>query len=257
MSPRTKRASFILLTVVAVVFLGWAIKASFFVHDRTFRLRLTLTVETPEGVRTGSSVTEQTITFGPFQLRYGSVGWGIGSFLTGEGVVVDLGERGLLVATLVGPNWIRSPGWSGGGGYAVWPFSEQDNSRNSPEGLSNAERYMVHLDEVKRVKQKADISPKELPVLVRFSDPKSPTSMSLVDPLDLAGAFGPGVKLKTATVEVTDDPITHSIKERLPWLKQSKLPKFDDMIFPPPPPGFERDKSEPPNFRYSAFFMAQ
>jgi ABC-type transporter Mla subunit MlaD len=72
MSPQAKRASFVLLTIVAVVFLGWAIKASFFVHDRTLRSRLTLTVETPEGVRTGSSVTEQTITFGPFQLRYGS-----------------------------------------------------------------------------------------------------------------------------------------------------------------------------------------
>jgi hypothetical protein len=143
----------------------------------------------------------------------------------------------------------------GGGGYAVSPFSGSVDHRNFPEGLSNPEQYMVHLDEVKRVKPKADISLKQLPVLVRLGDPNSPTNMSLVDPLNLADAFGSGVELKAATVEVTDDQITHSIESRLPWLKQNRLPKFDDLIFPPPSPGFERDKSEPPNFRYSAFIM--
>jgi hypothetical protein len=202
-------------------------------------------------------VTEETITFGPFQLRYGSGGWGIGSFLIGEAAVVDLGQRGLLVATLVGPNWIRSPGWGGSGGYVVSPFNGTVEYNNSSGGLSGAERYMVHLDEVKRLKPKADVPLKELPVLVRFSDPNNPTSISLVDPSNLAGAFGPGVKLGTATVEVTDDPMTHSIEGHLPWLKQNRLPKFDDPVFPLPPPRFERDKSAPPNFRYSVFLNPQ
>ncbi|MGY3489072.1 hypothetical protein ACVW1C_006955 [Bradyrhizobium sp. USDA 4011] len=116
---------------------------------------------------------------------------------------------------------------------------------------------MVHLDEVKRLKPKADISLKQLPVLVGFSDPNNPTSMSLVDPSNLAGAFGPGVKLKTATVEITDDPVTHSIEGHLPWLKQNKLPKLDDLIFPPPPPGYEWVDPHPPNFRYSVFLKPQ
>ena len=258
MKPIIKRLIFILLTVVAVVFLGWAIETTLFVHDRTVRSRLTLAVETPEGVRTGSSVTEQTVTFGPFQLRSGSGQWGIGSFLTGEGVVVDLGQRGLLVATMVAPDWIRSRGWGGGGGYSVVPFfGSVIHISNPPDGLSDAERYMVHLDEVKRQKPKADISLKELPVLVRFGDPNDTTSMSLVDPSNLADAFGLGVKLKTATVEVTDDQMTHSIEDHLPWLKQNRLPKFDDPIFPPPPPGYEWVDPHRPNFRYSVFLKPQ
>jgi hypothetical protein len=245
----------ILLVVVGAVFLSWTTSV---VHDRAVRSRLTLTVETPEGVRTGSSVTEKTTTFGPFQLKRSSApGWSMGTFLIGEGVVVDLGKRGLLVATLVKPSWLKDHGWSGGGGYAVSPFSETVDSRNSPDGLSDAERYMLHLDEVKRLKPKADISLKELPVLVRFNDATNPTSMSLVDPSDLAGAFGAGVKLKTATVEVSDDPVTHSIEGHLPWLKQNRLPKFDDYILPLPSPGYEWVDPHPPNFRYSVFLKPQ
>jgi hypothetical protein len=74
MNPRAKGPFTILLTVVAAVFLGWAIKAIYFVHDRSVRSRLTLTVETPEGDRTGPSVTEKTTTFGPFQLKRSSTG---------------------------------------------------------------------------------------------------------------------------------------------------------------------------------------
>ena len=114
---------------------------------------------------------------------------------------------------------------------------------------------MVFLDELKRTKPKADISLKDVPVLVRLSDPNDPASMSLVDPFNLADAFGPGVRLKTATVEITSDPITRAIDARLPWLKQSRLPKFDDNIFPFREPEFEGDKSQPPNFRYSVFNM--
>jgi hypothetical protein len=258
MNPRTRGPFIILLTVVAAVFLGWAIKAIYFVHDRSVRSRLTLTVETPDGVRTGSSVTEKTTTFGPFQLKRSSTpGWSMGTFLTGEGVVVDLGNRGLLVATLVKPSWLENHGWGGGGGYAVSSFAEVVDSRNSPDGLSPEQRYMLHLDEIKRLKPKADISLKDLPVLLRFSDATNPTSMSLVDPADLAGAFGPGVKLKTATVEVTDDPMTHSIEGYLPWLKKNRLPKFDDPILPGSPPGDEWTDPHLPNFHYSVFLMPQ
>jgi hypothetical protein len=258
MSRRTKRVSIILLAVVGFVLLAWDIKTSAFVHDRTLRLRLMLSVKTPEGLRTGSSVIEQTTTFGPFQLRYGSGGWSMGRSLTGEGVVVDLGERGLLVATLVGPDWIRSHGWGGGGGYVVNPFAGGVTHISNPaDGLSDEERYMIRLDEIKRQKPKADISLTELPVLIRFSDPNHPTSMSLVDPTNLAGAFGPGVYLETATVEVTDNPITHAIAGQLPWLKQNRLPKFDDFILPLPPPEYKGNDPHPPNFRYSVFLKPQ
>jgi hypothetical protein len=75
-------------------------------------------------------------------------------------------------------------------------------------------------------------------VLVRFRDPSDPTRVELVDPLDLAASFGPGVILKSAFAEITGDPITQGIEDRLPWLKSSKVA---ECLFPnpthQPPPG--------------------
>ncbi|CCD98105.1 hypothetical protein [Bradyrhizobium sp. STM 3809] len=253
MSRRTKLASTMSLAVLAMVLLSWGIKAGLFVHDRIMRLRLTLTVETPDGLRTGSSVTEQTITFGPFQLRHGSGGWAMGSSLAGEGIVVDLAPRGLLVATLVAPDWVRWHGWTGSGGYVASPFLGTVEHKSSSEGLSDAERYMLHLDELKQQKPKADLSFKDLPILVRFSDPDDPTSVLLVDPSNLAAAFGPGVTLRAAVVEVTDDSMTHAIERHLPWLKRNRLPKIDDFIDPRHPADPETDRSALLNLRYSVF----
>ena len=59
------------------------------------------------------------------------------------------------------------------------------------------------------------------PMLVTFGDLADPTSVAEVDPDDLAATFGEGVKLKRITVELTDDPVTTGIEERLGW-----LPKF-------------------------------
>jgi hypothetical protein len=67
-------------------------------------------------------------------------------------------------------------------------------------------------------------------VLVQFRDPSDPTSVEPVDPLDLAASFEPGVTLKSAFVEITDDPITRGIEDRLPWLKSSKA----EHLFPNP-----------------------
>jgi len=68
-------------------------------------------------------------------------------------------------------------------------------------------------------------------VLVRFANLNDPTSAVLVDPRDLAASFGPGVRFKGATVEITDDPITKGIEARLPWLKSSKVAEY---LFPNP-----------------------
>lgn len=243
-------------TSVAIVVLSWWLLV---VHDRSIRTRLTLTIATPEGVRTGSSVTQQTITFGPFQLKTGSSSWSIGSKMIGEGLVVDLGQRGLLVSTLVAPDWLkRGNGYAdpGLGGYAGGlPFSEAEYKGTPSAEASSAEKHMAYLDELNRVKPTADIPVKDIPVLVKFSNPSDPTSVSLVDPSNLEAAFGSGVTLKAATVEITGDPVSNSIDTRLPWLKPRKDPKFDEAdpwLIPRPPPWSQEQR---PNFdlSYRAF----
>ena len=59
------------------------------------------------------------------------------------------------------------------------------------------------------------------PMLVTFSDIADPASVKQVDPANLAASFGPGVKLKRITAEITDDSVTTGIEKRLGWLAQS------------------------------------
>src|SRR6266702_5799571 len=93
----------------------------------------------------------------------------------------------------------------------------------------------AYLDEVQRQKPQRDLPFKYLPVLVRFRDVNDPTSVEQVDPFDLAKSFGQGVRLKQALVEITDDPLTNAIEDRLLWLKQKAEPKFRHRLIPKPP----------------------
>ena len=60
----------------------------------------------------------------------------------------------------------------------------------------------------------------DLPFLVRFRDINDPTSVEEVAPDDLAANFGPGVQLKSATIEITNDAVTTGITDKLPWLRE-------------------------------------
>ena len=60
------------------------------------------------------------------------------------------------------------------------------------------------------------------PMLVTFGDLDDPTSVERVDPDELAATFGEGVRLKRITVQVTDDPVTSGIGQRLGWLNRTK-----------------------------------
>ena len=55
-------------------------------------------------------------------------------------------------------------------------------------------------------------------MLVRFRDINDPKTVERVDPGKIDASFGPGVSLKSATFQVTDDPVTKGIAKRLPWL---------------------------------------
>lgn len=58
------------------------------------------------------------------------------------------------------------------------------------------------------------------PFLLRFADRKRPETAMPVNPANLAGSFGPGVRLVNAMVEITRDSITRGIQKCLPWLPE-------------------------------------
>jgi hypothetical protein len=211
----------LVVCAVALVALGsWVLDGST-TRPRILRSRLTLVVDTPEGERTGSSVTEATTSFPGGLTR--AQGYAIQGKLVGEAAVVDLGTRGLLFATFESQRALARGGGSGGYNAALTPFPQEKFRGEHRTGMSTNDEYAAYLDEVNQRKPKGELPLKDIPVLVRFRDPKDPTSVELVDTLNLAASFGPGVTLKHAFVEITDDPITKGIEARLPWLASSTV----------------------------------
>lgn len=70
------------------------------------------------------------------------------------------------------------------------------------------------------------------PYLVTFKDIADPTSVVRVDPDDLAASFGAGYRLKAITVQVTDEPVTVGIAERLAWLSKYPEPSLNPQHSP-------------------------
>lgn len=185
----------------------------------TLRYRLTLKVDVDGQPHIGSGVIETR--WG--DQRYasslaGGVAWHV--FVKGEAVVIDLGERGLMFATLDG---------------------RRDSRCNDPPSLVAAVLGRTSVggmtpDLLRRISE--DTSPSKvdadcIPMLVRFGDPTNPKTAQLVDPNDLSAAFGSGVKLAEATIAITDEQVTRGIERKLPWVigLQGSIGKDDHLPY--------------------------
>ena len=166
-----------------------------------YRYRLSVTVDTPQGPRTGSSVIEvQWSEPGTIMGSQGSAGYKI----KGEAVAVDLpGGQKLFVL-------LRSKADVDWAAYGLRGAVE--NLKDVRTGADRA----VHAVPRSYKLQGEDVD--NYPYFVRFRDLRDPKTVEQVDPGDLAKSFGPGVKLKALTVQVTDEPLTRGIETRLGWL---------------------------------------
>jgi len=185
------------LIITASIFIGL-----YFLYQSypfgSFNYRLTLVIETPEGEIVGSSVrkiyvfTEPKI-FPEQRSRHSDV--------KGEAVVVDLGKRGVLFALLSKENDNDY-----GDRIAFQEFPQLGGMK--PEAIKN----------YPNIKAKNNLSFDKLPMLIRFRDINDPKTVEKVDPDNLKKSFGKGVKLVSATIEITDDEVTTGkIKDLLPW----------------------------------------
>ena len=205
-----------------------------------YRYRLTVEIETPEGVKSGSSVIEVKQSIG----RTAMDGFGKQVFLRirGEAVAVDLPDGSTLYALL------RSGGdveWAA----RVIPLLSPD------AGDENSLDDFLLLEGKKELPRRWSAqgpfnNAAAYPMLVTFGDEANPTSVTLVDPDDLAATFGEGVKLKRITAELTDDPATSGLDERLGWLSEFPEPSLK--------PGHDvRDYSLPATLRHGDFRRGQ
>ncbi len=185
----------VLLLVLAA---GWW-KQEF--PSASWRYKITVEVETPEGIKTGSAVREVRAFS---DIKIGDSGGG-GAGVKGEAVIVDLGKHGVLFAT-IGEDF----------GYSVmfkaFPYSDGGLTKEGMEYYSNLKNAQKSLLEIN-----------ELPRFVTFKNLNDPLSARLVDIRDLQKDFGAGVQIKDITIETTDEPITWGIVDQyLPWLAKIK-----------------------------------
>jgi hypothetical protein len=171
------------------------------------KYRLTVEVQTPEGVKSASGVLAVHPDRG--YSRKGS------TLTKGDAVWVDLGGGKNLIALLAhiddkgleldGMNYLALRAFNAAGRKATF------NAMNSISGT-------------------APVTGTLIPVLAAFADVNDPATMRVIKPEDLEATYGKGFGLRSVTAEavpngfwpldfggVLGEPVTRGIEAKLPW----------------------------------------
>lgn len=127
------------------------------------------------------------------------------SSLGGQATVVDLGPRGVVVATLfTGENVLPVPD---GAVDAVWLCANAFGNRSTYE----------EIPKLPGLAGRRVLAPDNFPRLVWFSNPADPNSARKVMVGNIASILDPSARITEATVEIRRDPIVMDIAKKLPW----------------------------------------
>jgi hypothetical protein len=172
---------------------------------KSYRFRMTVEVETPDGLKSGSSVYEQTV--GVNRLPLGDLSGKRGIRTRGEAVAVDLPGNQTLFALIPdseAAQAVLDPDW-----HNDWVESARRiTAGQTPSGPLP----------MTPVQSSDPAGRRGYPILVRFRDINDPATVELVDPDNLASSFGAGVILKQITLQLTDEQVSDTITQRLKWL---------------------------------------
>jgi hypothetical protein len=188
----------------------------------TYRYRLSVDVETPDGMRWGSSVIEVRYeTFPELLTERDHI-----SRVFGEAVFVDLGQGKNLIGMLAsGPSGedIDYPS-----GIVFQAFKLDGNDPNTPKRLPQLHGKR-DLDIYSS--SQYDVTRRFLPTFVTLTDLTNPSTARLA-PFGLFDEiFGVGFKLRSVAIEMTTDPITEGIENKIPWIGNYDLePTFERQL---------------------------
>lgn len=198
----------------------------------TYRYRVTVEVQTPQGPRSGSSVME--VVYGQQQVP-GNPGWSARIEYKGEAVYVDLGAGRYVVALL---NTGRLDPLQALFRQLGWGFAS-----------------LKELEKGGKLSGKVELKGGEIPTMVTFTNPADPTSFKIVYQTkfnrqypqndesrrrhvevivgpeivqnNFASLFGPGYALKSVTLEIVDPktPVTRWVTQKLQWIDDPKYTK--------------------------------
>ncbi|MDZ5696881.1 hypothetical protein [Chelativorans sp. M5D2P16] len=167
--------------------------------------KVTIEVETPEGVKTGSSVVavrwKENGELGRLN------GPAFHSNVEGEAPFVEVKPGAYLFAILRGAAFLAPCTFVGGA-----PISSHDGL------LVNYGLIAQTGPELERSRETRTVPEECMPMLVTFKDINDAATVERVNPDDLSATFGPGFQMKSIILGITDKPKTRGkVETVLRW----------------------------------------
>ena len=185
----------------------------------SYRYRLTVEVDTPEGLKTGSSVIEMTKND-----QQGIGGSSLETRVTGEAAAIDLPGGQVVFALLdqadhvarnaIDPHLPELPR------TIDWWYQDYQRMKQ--------QTGIYELPRMGPAPFRVDGMVNAWPMLVHFRDIRDPGTVEQVDPDNVAATLGAGYAIKRITVQITDAPVTKGIEKRLGWFHDYINRHFDN-----------------------------
>ena len=200
------------IAVVAVVFAFGALLFGLAFPTFALRDRLTINVEVDGQIRTGSSVIEARWSMWPQGLS-GLFGGGYGNCRPyGNVPLVDLGPHGVLLASH-GPTQQTPADRAVSTCFlAIRAFSP------GPLPLNGYAFTRWSLVKLSFLSARTQLTPNNLPQFIWLPDRNDPGSAMPVLASSFPLVIGPNVRLQSAWLETTNEPLSADLVKKLPWL---------------------------------------
>lgn len=207
-----KKFLIVLLVIVAGSTVAWKLATPTY----TYRYRLTVEIDTPDGVKSGSSVIEVKTEKAPDLLKIMSAG-GANKRISGEAIYIDLGGEKNLFAVLDGDLLTLAPSVFLGEEYVAkngWIKTAQVLSSMKHSSMVLPTSRTPTLVTFKNLKDPHTLIP------VYFYDEEQDGTSKTIN--NFEGIFGGGYELLRAEIALTDDPMKQKIDHLLPWVTTQK-----------------------------------
>jgi hypothetical protein len=181
-------------------------------NGNRFRYRMTVEVETPQGLRSGSSVVQVTTREGT-----GIPDTRLSVRIRGQAVAIDMPGGKPLFALIRTEQSLQ--GAAGFAFAALMPVMEVKGG--------DGKAFFANLRLLSRKKQIGELPRANYPMMVTFANINDPKTVEKVDPDNLRAQFGEGTRIRRITIQITDDKIDNGIERRFPWWNLYLDKRFD------------------------------
>ena len=196
-----KRGNFFIRHFILTFFLGVVVYNYVTYPSYTYRYRMTVEVETPEGVKTGSSVVEiynNQIPVSMAGLFGGHYNW---MNIEGEGVFVEIGDGKILFLDKISNDHIMD--------ILVDTFPipiVDEKDKKIVYRIDNIREVMKYYGTL--INSKAEVSEKNFPTMLAVVNKNNQEDIQRVNSENMEEVFGEGIKLKRVVIEMTQNAVT-------------------------------------------------